>query len=56
MLECCEPLEVVKQRGIAFDQFVCLAECHGLEAVARRFDHTYNFRVRTCKLQDTWTV
>jgi glutathione gamma-glutamylcysteinyltransferase len=40
MLECCSPLEIVKERGITLDQFVCLAKCHGLNPQPRRFDQT----------------
>jgi hypothetical protein len=40
MLECCAPLDLVKEKGITLDQFVCLAKCHGLEARSQRFDHT----------------
>src|SRR5689334_14868984 len=29
LLDCCAPLEVVKQRGITFGQFACLARCNG---------------------------
>ena len=29
-LDCCVPLHVVKQQGITFDEFVCLARCNGL--------------------------
>lgn len=32
MLDCCEPLQDVKERGINFDQFICLAYCNYLEA------------------------
>lgn len=40
MLECCETLENMRAKGVTFSQFACLAECHGLEVVARRFDQT----------------
>jgi glutathione gamma-glutamylcysteinyltransferase len=29
MLDCCEPLDKVKQDGITFPKVVCLAECAG---------------------------
>ena len=32
MLDCCEPLVKVKERGISFDQFICLANCNYLKA------------------------
>lgn len=38
MLSCCSPLEQIKERGITFDQFSCLAECHELIVQARRYD------------------
>uniref|UniRef100_A0A915KRY5 glutathione gamma-glutamylcysteinyltransferase n=1 Tax=Romanomermis culicivorax TaxID=13658 RepID=A0A915KRY5_ROMCU len=30
MLDCCKPLPEVKNTGINFDQFACLAECNRL--------------------------
>ena len=36
MLDCCEPLDQVKEKGINFDQFVCLAHCNYLNADATR--------------------
>ena len=30
MLDCCAPLEVVKQKGVTFKEFTCLAGCSGL--------------------------
>lgn len=36
MLDCCEPLVEVKERGINFDQFICLANCNYLKADAVR--------------------
>lgn len=38
MLECCSPLEKIKQQGITFDEFSCLAECHDLIVESKRFD------------------
>merc|ERR1719337_59481 len=38
MLECCEPLEVVKAQGIVFDQFCAIARCNGAVAAAHRPD------------------
>jgi len=38
MLECCTSLEQVRTRGIDWDEFVCLAECHGLLPTAVRHD------------------
>eukprot|EP01062_Namystynia_karyoxenos_P058047 TRINITY_DN4940_c0_g1_i1.p1 TRINITY_DN4940_c0_g1~~TRINITY_DN4940_c0_g1_i1.p1 ORF type:complete len:519 (+),score=150.90 TRINITY_DN4940_c0_g1_i1:83-1639(+) len=30
LLDCCEPLHVVRQKGITLPRFVCLARCNGL--------------------------
>ena len=38
MLDCCVPIEVVKQLGLTLDQFVCLAECNGIETSATEVD------------------
>lgn len=40
MLQCCETLEDMKIKGITFDQFVCLAECHGLKVESHRFNES----------------
>jgi hypothetical protein len=29
MLECCEPLEVVREKGICISKLTCLAQCNG---------------------------
>ncbi|CAK8543633.1 unnamed protein product [Lathyrus sativus] len=34
MLDCCEPLEIVKARGITFGKLVCLAHCAGAKVEA----------------------
>lgn len=34
MLDCCEPLEKVKARGISFGKLVCLAHCAGAKVEA----------------------
>jgi glutathione gamma-glutamylcysteinyltransferase len=31
MLDCCAPLEVVRERGLTLPQFACLARCNGAE-------------------------
>jgi len=36
MLDCCEPLEVVKEKGISFGKVVCLAHCSGAKVEAFR--------------------
>lgn len=40
MLECCETQENMKTKGVTFDQFACLAECHDLQVTARRHDQS----------------
>jgi hypothetical protein len=40
MLDCCAPLDIVKQRGITFGEFACLARCNGLDVIARRANRT----------------
>lgn len=35
-LECCAPMESVKNQGITFREFSCLARCNGLNVVAKR--------------------
>jgi glutathione gamma-glutamylcysteinyltransferase len=35
MLDCCIPVKVVEQEGITFGQFICLAECNGLETLSK---------------------
>ncbi|XP_065052491.1 glutathione gamma-glutamylcysteinyltransferase-like isoform X2 [Rhopilema esculentum] len=57
MLDCCEPLDHVKEKGINFDQFVCLAHCNYLKADAVRGNEDMleeNFRelVKICTQQD----
>jgi len=36
MLDCCRPLEKIKEEGIPWSEFVCLAQCHGLDIEAKR--------------------
>lgn len=38
MLDCCVPVKVIEQEGITFGQFVCLAQCNGLETTATSVD------------------
>ncbi|CAH8323214.1 unnamed protein product [Eruca vesicaria subsp. sativa] len=40
MLDCCEPLEVVKEKGISFGKVVCLAHCSGAKVEAFRTNQT----------------
>lgn len=39
MLDCCEPLEKVKERGISFGKLVSLAHCAGADVEAFRTNH-----------------
>jgi glutathione gamma-glutamylcysteinyltransferase len=36
LLDCCYPLEKVKQEGVTIEQFACLARCNGAEASVYR--------------------
>ncbi|CAK9075147.1 unnamed protein product [Durusdinium trenchii] len=38
LLDCCEPLETVKERGITFSKVACLARCNGAHVEAHRAD------------------
>lgn len=40
MLDCCEPLEKVKSKGISFGKVVCLAHCAGAKVKAFRSNHS----------------
>lgn len=40
MLECCEPLEVVRERGICISKLDCLARCNGAATVLKYGDST----------------
>jgi len=39
-LDCCATLEIMKQKGITFNQFACLARCHAKVVVKRADKHT----------------
>jgi len=39
-LDCCASLEIMKQKGITFNQFACLARCHAKVVVKRAERHT----------------
>ncbi|KAG2302326.1 hypothetical protein Bca52824_030977 [Brassica carinata] len=56
MLECCESLEVVKEKGISFGKLVCLAQCSGakVEAFCTSQSTIDDFRqfVVTCSVSD----
>ena len=38
MLDCCVPTELIRQQGINFDEFICLADCNLLDTQAARVD------------------
>ncbi|KAL7753479.1 hypothetical protein RI367_001254 [Sorochytrium milnesiophthora] len=38
MLECCAPLQVIKQKGVTFREFSCLAKCNGLHVISKQAD------------------
>lgn len=40
LLDCCLPLDRVRERGVTLEQFACLARCNGARADARRPDDT----------------
>ncbi|OIV92070.1 hypothetical protein TanjilG_08743 [Lupinus angustifolius] len=56
MLDCCEPLEKVKARGISFGKLVCLAHCAGAQVEAFHASHSSidDFRkyVKKCSTSD----
>ncbi|KAK9281054.1 hypothetical protein L1049_003946 [Liquidambar formosana] len=56
MLDCCEPLEKVKAKGISFGKLVCLAHCAGAKVDAFRTNQSTidDFRkyVMTCSTSD----
>lgn len=56
MLDCCEPLEKVKAKGISFGKVVCLAHCAGAKVKAFRSNQSTidDFRkyVMACSTND----
>ncbi|KAI9018346.1 PCS-1 protein, partial [Hyaloraphidium curvatum] len=38
LLDCCRPLETVREKGLTLDEFACLAGCNGLRADVFRAD------------------
>jgi hypothetical protein len=44
MLDCCRPLESVKEVGITLDEFACLARCNTLHAIVIRNSSLEEFR------------
>lgn len=45
-LDCCQPLSLIKQQGITFDELVCLARCNGAKVESIRYTQSSieNFR------------
>ncbi|KAL7270596.1 hypothetical protein RUND412_006692 [Rhizina undulata] len=41
MLDCCQPLQHVKEHGITLAEFSCLAKCNGLEATTKYADQMF---------------
>ncbi|KAL0413552.1 UNVERIFIED_CONTAM: Glutathione gamma-glutamylcysteinyltransferase 1 [Sesamum radiatum] len=60
MLDCCEPLENVRDKGISFGKVVCLARCAGANVEAFRTDQSSidEFRkyVMVCSTSDDYHV
>ena len=56
MLECCEPLEIVKDKGITFGKVVCLAHSSGAKVQAFRTTqstiHDFRKYVFKCSTSD----
>ncbi|XP_069137684.1 glutathione gamma-glutamylcysteinyltransferase-like [Argopecten irradians] len=53
MLECCVSLQTIREQGITYDQFSCLAACNSLDAESTRVDDTATietFRDRVARL------
>nr|AQT18915.1 phytochelatin synthase 1 [Tagetes patula] len=60
MLDCCEPLEKVKAKGISFGKVVCLAHCAGAKVEAFRTNQTsideFRKHVIACSTSDNCHV
>ncbi|KAF9919830.1 hypothetical protein FBU30_010477 [Linnemannia zychae] len=59
-LDCCTSVDIMKQKGITFNQFSCLARCHA-KVTARRADRTTieQFRkdlLKVCTSDDVYMV
>ncbi len=56
MLDCCEPLDVVRDRGITCEKLACLARCNGAKAERGSIETTsldeFRERIRTICSQD----
>ena len=55
MLDCCEPLDTVKAKGISFGKLVCLAHCAGAKVEAYRTNQSTidDFRRQILKCSTT---
>ncbi|MBD2613927.1 phytochelatin synthase [Nostoc punctiforme FACHB-252] len=53
-LECCQPLSAVKNQGITFDEFVCLARCNGAKVQPYRYDQSNLQEFRNAVKQATF--
>ncbi|XP_057252218.1 glutathione gamma-glutamylcysteinyltransferase 1 isoform X3 [Beta vulgaris subsp. vulgaris] len=56
MLDCCEPLEKVKSKGISFGKLTCLAHCAGANVQAFRSHESsineFRTHIKTCSMSD----
>ncbi|KAJ6874260.1 hypothetical protein NC651_032929 [Populus alba x Populus x berolinensis] len=56
MLDCCEPLEQVKAKGISFGKLVCLAHCAGVKVEAYRTNQStiedFRVHIMRCSTSD----
>ena len=56
MLDCCEPLEQVKAKGISFGKLVCLAHCAGVKVQAYRTNQStlddFRVHIMRCSTSD----
>ena len=48
MLDCCEPLDVVKERGITFEKLGCLARCNGAVVASHHASASSETELREC--------
>ena len=55
-LDCCVPLHLVKQKGITFDEFVCLANCNGLKVADGKRADKFSVEEFRAVVKDVSTV
>lgn len=57
LLDCCVDLEEIKQNGISWDEWLCIARCQGLRVDAHRAEassiDSFRSAVRRCSASDT---